>query len=457
MVLAGVEAGEGRLACDLAALLEDRDVLSGRPDEVPTDLAVRLRLLEGRGGGHPLVDPGALAHARRSARDLARRTGLAEGTPARGEAGTLVALAYPDRIARRRPGAGSGRFRLAAGGGAWMAPHDELADEALVVAAELDGDRRDARIRLAAALDEEALVAASKAPVAERRRTVWDRERDEPAVEVVRHLDGVELSVRVEPATAGEQTTAALVEHVRRVGLGALGWSASSRALLDRMAFLHAHRPGSWPPVSEAHLLAMLAQSRARALVVSADLAPLGRSDVTSLGLEGIEAECGEVLVRTLQELDAGYLMAQQPDKGRILREGGAIAILSYGTRLGEVLAAAEKLAALGLNPTIADARFMKPLDEDLIASLAQQRDVLLTVEEGGVGGFGSHVATFLARNGLLDGNGTLYWVFFSSVLFYAASYYARGYLAGWSAAFLLIVTGVSSVSLPLFSALKVT
>ena len=93
-----------------------------------------------------------------------------------------------------------------------------------------------------------------------------------------------------------------------------------------------------------------------------------------------------------------------QIGKGRIVRQGATIAILSYGTRLGEVLAAAEKLAAFGLNPTIADARFMKPLDEELIASLAQKHDVLLTVEEGGIGGFGSHVATFLAQNGLLDG-----------------------------------------------------
>jgi 1-deoxy-D-xylulose-5-phosphate synthase len=90
--------------------------------------------------------------------------------------------------------------------------------------------------------------------------------------------------------------------------------------------------------------------------------------------------------------------------KGRIIRQGATIAILSYGTRLGEVLAAADKLAALGLNPTISDARFLKPLDEELIAKLATTHDVLLTTEEGSIGGFGSHVATFLASNGLLDG-----------------------------------------------------
>ena len=90
--------------------------------------------------------------------------------------------------------------------------------------------------------------------------------------------------------------------------------------------------------------------------------------------------------------------------KGRIVRPGATVAILSYGTRLAESLAAAEKLGAFGLNATVADARFMKPLDEELVAKLATTHEVLLTVEEGGPGGFGSHVATFLAHNGLVDG-----------------------------------------------------
>ena len=90
--------------------------------------------------------------------------------------------------------------------------------------------------------------------------------------------------------------------------------------------------------------------------------------------------------------------------KGRILREGKSVALVSFGTRLGEVIAAGEKLMAYGLNPTIADMRFLKPLDETLLARLAKEHEVLITIEEGGIGGFGSHVATFLARNGLLDG-----------------------------------------------------
>ena len=90
--------------------------------------------------------------------------------------------------------------------------------------------------------------------------------------------------------------------------------------------------------------------------------------------------------------------------KGRVLKQGSAIAILSYGTRLGEATAAAETLAGRGLSTTLADARFMKPLDTDLIRQLAAHHEVLLTVEEGGLGGFGAHVASHLAREGLLDG-----------------------------------------------------
>ncbi len=89
--------------------------------------------------------------------------------------------------------------------------------------------------------------------------------------------------------------------------------------------------------------------------------------------------------------------------KGRMIREGSSIAILSFGARLQEVLLAAEKLSAYGLSPTIADARFAKPLDTDLIAKLAREHEVLITIEEGAAGGFGSHVMQFLAWEGLLD------------------------------------------------------
>lgn len=90
--------------------------------------------------------------------------------------------------------------------------------------------------------------------------------------------------------------------------------------------------------------------------------------------------------------------------KGRIVREGTQVALLSLGTRLAECLAAAEQLGQRGLSTTVADARFAKPLDEAMILRLAREHEILVTVEEGSVGGFGSHVLHLLAREGLLDG-----------------------------------------------------
>ncbi len=89
--------------------------------------------------------------------------------------------------------------------------------------------------------------------------------------------------------------------------------------------------------------------------------------------------------------------------KGRVLREGTAVAILSLGTRLQSAMKAADQLAAMGLQATVADARFMKPLDTELVSRLAREHEVLVTVEEGSIGGLGSHVLQHLAADGLLD------------------------------------------------------
>jgi 1-deoxy-D-xylulose-5-phosphate synthase len=89
--------------------------------------------------------------------------------------------------------------------------------------------------------------------------------------------------------------------------------------------------------------------------------------------------------------------------KGRMIQEGSRVAILSFGTRLSEVMAACELLQAQGITPTVADARFAKPLDRDLILRLAADHEALITIEEGAIGGFGSHVAQLLAEEGVFD------------------------------------------------------
>ena len=126
-------------------------------------------------------------------------------------------------------------------------------------------------------------------------------------------------------------------------------------------------------------------------------------------------------MVRTAAEFDEGPISFRYPrgngvgvdmpargqvleiGKGRIVKEGTKVALLSFGTRLKDCLLAAEELGAAGLSTTVADARFAKPLDEDLIRRLARSHEVLVLVEEGSVGGFTSQVLDFLARNGLLD------------------------------------------------------
>jgi len=92
-----------------------------------------------------------------------------------------------------------------------------------------------------------------------------------------------------------------------------------------------------------------------------------------------------------------------QIGKGRLIQEGRGIAILSFGTRLGDVLKACEKLQARGITPTVADARFAKPLDKDMILDLATRHDGMITIEEGSVGGFGSHVMQFLSEEAVFD------------------------------------------------------
>ena len=92
-----------------------------------------------------------------------------------------------------------------------------------------------------------------------------------------------------------------------------------------------------------------------------------------------------------------------QIGKGRLIQEGRGIAILSFGTRLGDVLKACEKLQARGITPTVADARFAKPLDKDMILDLANRHDGMITIEEGSVGGFGSHVMQFLSEQAVFD------------------------------------------------------
>ncbi|MFQ5625958.1 MAG: 1-deoxy-D-xylulose-5-phosphate synthase, partial [Methyloligellaceae bacterium] len=138
-------------------------------------------------------------------------------------------------------------------------------------------------------------------------------------------------------------------------------------------------------------------------VMAAADEAELVRMVATAAAIDD-----GPSAVRYPRGEGFGVEMPESPEpleigKGRVLREGTHVALLSFGARLGECLLAADQLAAQGLPSTVADARFAKPLDHDLIRQLARDHEVLITIEEGSIGGFGSHVLKYLSDEGLLE------------------------------------------------------
>ena len=149
--------------------------------------------------------------------------------------------------------------------------------------------------------------------------------------------------------------------------------------------------------------IAFMANLPGMVVMAAADEAELVRMVATAAAYDD-----GPIAFRFPRGEGVGVEMPAEPElleigKGRMIREGKRVAILSFGTRLQEVEAAAEALSAKGITPTIADARFAKPLDHEMILKLAADHEALICIEEGAVGGFGSHVAQLLADEGVFD------------------------------------------------------
>jgi len=260
MLLAAREAGLGAAACDLAALLTERDVIhfpGGAPD---ADLDLRLEALDGlRAGGRPLPNGAALDRpaARRVlqvAENLQRRLGVGEARGRARPAGRLLAWAYPDRVAQRRPEA-LGRFRLANGRGAFLDPTAPLAAADYLVAADLDGDRREARIFRAAATDLPAILEQFGPRLERSSEVVWDPGRG--SVRAARRLRLGALTLKRERLAdpAPEAVREALLQGIRQAGLACLPWTRSLRAWQERVVFLGRLFPGGeWPDVADAAL-----------------------------------------------------------------------------------------------------------------------------------------------------------------------------------------------------------
>lgn len=250
MMLAGKAMGAGALACDLAALIEERD--PGR-ELKSIDIRLRLGLLRGRGADR----------IRRVAEMWRRQLKAGVETANDEAAGRLLALAYPDRIAQRRGEAGApvrGSFRLANGRGAWCDEADPLAAAPYLAIADLDGDKQDARIFRAAPLERAGLEALFADRVRTEERVEWDA-RD-GAVKARRRttLDALVLSEAPLASPDPAAVAAAVIDGIRTLGLAVLPWSGEPESLRARIALLRRIEgtDSGWPDVSDAALLGAL-------------------------------------------------------------------------------------------------------------------------------------------------------------------------------------------------------
>ena len=290
------------LSCILAAVVDERDVLRGRPDDVPADLALRVRLVCGT-DAHDRADRRAVQRLRDRAADIARRARIRFDTdtvdPDR--AGATLLLAFPDRLAgRRRPG----QFQLRSGSGAWLPDTDPLAHEEFVVAVDLDGKRDRSRIRLAAALDADDVAAAFPDDLAETRTLAWDTDRDDLVERVERRLGSIRLGVITRRPTPGDGTTAAIVRRVVATGLAQLDWTSDAIALRRRVEFLHRTVGDPWPDWSIDTLVRSVDQWLAPYLAGVTSRGDLERLDLSMV----LQSELGWDLVTELGTLAPRHL-----------------------------------------------------------------------------------------------------------------------------------------------------
>jgi ATP-dependent helicase HrpB len=334
MLLAAETPGQQALAADLAALLEERDPL--RAPDAPADIGTRLSAIA---LGDPAADRGALARIRRAAGQYRRRLGL-RGDPAPdGDAGPLLAAAFPDRIAQRRgePGA----FRLSGGGGARLPRADSLASAGLLVAAELEL-KASARIRLAAPLNPDALPPVLAARVTETVEAGFDPAAGAVLARRRRRLGTLVLSDRTEPADP-QTVAAALADAAAADGLRKLPWTEPARQFQARVALMRGIEPDAgWPDLSDATLAASVRDWLAPHLVGMSRLAELERLDLPGILRGLLHWELASRLDRALPT--------------QLALPGGR-APIDYTAPVPVAAARAQAFYGLRQTPTLADGR----------------------------------------------------------------------------------------------------
>jgi len=302
MLLRGRELGHGGLACDLAALLNDRDILDapGRAPDADMRLRTEAMARGGSGGGAGTVQGqrvrrGALHRARREADHLRRQVGSSVGDRDTSDSdwvGLLLAFAYPDRIGRRRE-EDRGRYLLRNGRGARFLESQPIAGSEWIVAAELDGRGQEARIFRAAPLAE----ADVREHFGEQIRAAEDVGWDDRVGRVVGRRREMLGAIALSEVSWDDPSEGAvlrgLLEGIRSGGLESVPWTREERELRERLQFLHTHDPQRWPDRSDRALLETLEEWLLPYLQGTGAKRPddLSRVDLSEALLTGIDWE----------------------------------------------------------------------------------------------------------------------------------------------------------------------
>ena len=280
MLLRARETGDARLAADVAALLSERDVIRLEAGTVDVDLSTRVDAL--RGSHHANVDRDALRRAKLESQrlltqmDNSRTATLPEGSAS---LGGLAALAYPDRVARRRPGSRA-RFILRNGRGAELRETDPLAKSEFIVAVQLDDRKPEAQVFLAAAISAEEVQRTFADQITTDQVVEFDETPDSVLARRIERLGAIVLRETAISNADDDVVRAALVAEIRRRGLSALPWSDNASRIRQRMAFVAAH-DSEWPSVSDEALAARLDEWLAPSLSGVRRFAALARVDLS--------------------------------------------------------------------------------------------------------------------------------------------------------------------------------
>jgi ATP-dependent helicase HrpB len=273
--------GDARIAADLAALLGERDILRGEGGPPDPDIALRLEALAGRRAAQ--VDEGGLHRVRQESRALLAQLTVKGPAPQRLSASALLALAYPDRVGRRRPGQ-EGRFLLRNGLGVFT-NSPSFARAEWIVAAELDGDPKESKLFLGAALDESEVRELYGDQIELVDEVNWDVGAEKVVAKRVERFGAIVLSEKSVKDPDPQAVAHAVAEALAREGLTLLPWREEAVELRARLAFLHGVDL-SWPDVSDAALQARADQWLAPHLVEIRKKGDLAKLDIAKLVLE---------------------------------------------------------------------------------------------------------------------------------------------------------------------------